>query len=49
MCGFLCVDCDKKNAFDERGYDVPMVEGVVDGIYDIILRRIMTNHQNGNQ
>ena len=47
MCGFLCIDCDKKGAFDERGYDVPMVEGVVDGIYDIILRRIMVNSQNG--
>lgn len=45
MCGFLCIDCDKKDAFDERGYDIPMVEGIVDGIYDIILRRISPNQQ----
>lgn len=44
LLGFLCVDCDKKNAFDVSRYDVPMVEGIVDGIYDIILMR--TKPQN---
>lgn len=39
LAGFLCIDCDKKNVFDEWRYDIPMVEGVVDGIYDIIKRR----------
>lgn len=36
LLGFLCVDCDKKDAFDIQRYDIPMVEGIVDGIYDII-------------
>lgn len=36
LLGFLCVDCDKKNAFDTQRYDIPMVEGIVDGIYDLI-------------
>lgn len=36
LLGFLCVDCNKKNAFDTNRYDIPMVEGIVDGIYDII-------------
>ena len=39
LLGFLCVDCNKKGAFDKNRYDIPMVEGVVDGIYDIILAR----------
>lgn len=39
LVGFLCIDCDKKNVFDDNRYDIPMIEGVVDGIYDIILRR----------
>lgn len=39
LLGFLCIDCNKKNAFDTSRYDVPMVEGIVDGIYDIILNR----------
>lgn len=39
LAGFLCIDCNKKNVFDEKRYDVPMVEGIVDGIYDIIQRR----------
>lgn len=39
LAGFLCIDCDKKNVFDEKRYDIPMVEGIVDGIYDIIVRR----------
>ena len=34
--GFLCVDCISKNKFDEK-YDVPLLEGVADGIYDILL------------
>lgn len=40
LLGFLCVDCDKKNAFDIQRYDVPMIEGVVDGIYDIIKEKM---------
>ena len=26
MCGFLCVDCDKIEKFDEKRYDVPVIE-----------------------
>lgn len=33
--GFLCVDCVNKNKFDPK-YDVPLIEGVADGIYDIL-------------
>lgn len=40
LLGFLCVDCDKTDAFDTQRYDVPMVEGIVDGIYDIINEKI---------
>lgn len=39
LAGFLCVDCDRKDAFDEKRYDIPMIEGIVDGIYDIIIKR----------
>ena len=42
LLGFLCIDCNKKGAFDENRYDLPMVEGIVDGIYDIILLRNKT-------
>lgn len=42
LVGFLCIDCNKKGAFDENRYDLPMVEGIVDGIYDIILLRNKT-------
>lgn len=33
--GFICIDCDKPNKFDENRYDIPMVQGIADGIYDI--------------
>jgi hypothetical protein len=33
--GFICIDSDIKNAFDEK-YDPSIVEGVADGIYDLI-------------
>lgn len=39
LLGFLCIDCDKRDAFDLTRYDIPMVEGIVDGIYDIIKTR----------
>lgn len=46
LLGFLCIDCNKKDAFDENRYDLPMVEGIVDGIYDIILLRNKTTKPN---
>lgn len=36
--GFICIDCDSKNVFDDK-YDVAIVAGVADGIYDIITLR----------
>jgi hypothetical protein len=36
--GFLCIDCDKENAFNEN-YDVAIIEGVADGIYDLLSER----------
>lgn len=37
--GFLCVDCENENAFKETKYAVGIVEGVADGLYDIITER----------
>ncbi|WP_315548022.1 hypothetical protein [Prevotella koreensis] len=37
--GFICIDCDKPNKFDEHRYDIPMVQGIADGIYDIFAKR----------
>jgi hypothetical protein len=39
ILGFLCVDCKKENAFDEK-YDPLMLEGIVDGIYDLFVKLI---------
>lgn len=39
VLGFLCVDCTNKDKFEPK-YDVPLIEGVVDGIYDIMKNRI---------
>jgi len=36
--GFLCVDCDRKNAFDDK-YSVAIIEGVADGLYDLFNER----------
>lgn len=33
--GYLCIDCDHVNAFHYK-YDVEMLKGVADGIYDIL-------------
>jgi hypothetical protein len=46
MIGYLCVDCSPKNAFNTV-YDIPMIRGVADGIYDI-LEAIYTNNYNKN-
>lgn len=37
--GFICIDCNESNKFDENRYDIPMVQGVADGIYDLFTRR----------
>lgn len=36
--GFLCVDSDKKDAFDAKHYDVPMTQGLADGLYTLMLK-----------
>lgn len=43
--GFICIDSSKKNAFMGK-YDVAIIEGVADGIYDLILER--NNFKNDN-
>lgn len=36
LIGFICIDCDKTNVFDEDRYDIPIIKGVADGLYNII-------------
>jgi len=43
--GFLCIDSNVENAFDNK-YSPAIVEGVCDGIYDLILE--LNNNKNGN-
>lgn len=44
--GFLCVDCDHTNKFNEH-YHVPIIQGVADGVFDVIMKinksRTLTN------
>lgn len=40
MCGFLCVDCDKIERFDEKRYDVPVLESIIDNLYELLTRII---------
>ena len=42
MCGFLCVDCDKIEKFDEKRYDVPVIESIIDKLYELLIRIIDT-------
>lgn len=35
LYGFLCIDCDEENAFHKK-YDVGMIQGVADGLSDIL-------------
>jgi hypothetical protein len=45
--GFICIDCDTANVFDEI-YDVGIVSGVADGLYDIFMKRNqLKNEQHG--
>lgn len=38
LIGFLCVDSDRKNRFG-KVYDIPVMRGVADGIYDVIMNK----------
>ncbi|MDI9363565.1 MAG: hypothetical protein QM541_01345 [Flavobacterium sp.] len=44
-CGFICVDSEKKNTFTSK-YEIAIVEGVADGIYDIIYERNKFKNRN---
>jgi hypothetical protein len=46
--GFICVDSKKENAFSGK-YDVAILEGVADGIYDIISERNQFKNTNNEQ
>lgn len=50
MCGFICIDCPKAGVFVKNGgYEVPMIQGVADGIYDLILKRINRRNNERNE
>jgi len=40
LIGFLCVDCNEIDRFNEK-YDTVLIEGVADGIYDILSKYII--------
>lgn len=44
--GFICIDCDKKNAFIDTKYQIAIIEGVADGLYDII-SQVNQNKEHG--
>lgn len=44
--GFLCIDSNKKDAFDEKHYDVPMTQGLADGLYALMLK--LLNYKENN-
>ena len=45
--GFLCIDSNKKNAFDKEHYDIPMTVGLADGLYSIMLKLIELKNKSG--
>ena len=42
--GFLCIDSDKADVFDEKLYDIPMTQGIADGLYTLMLNYL--NYEN---
>ena len=46
LIGFLCVDCESEHKFDDY-YDPALIEGVADGIYDILSRKILIDYIHG--
>jgi len=46
--GFLCVDSNKENAFNSK-YEIALLEGVADGVYDLISGRNSFNSNINNQ
>lgn len=45
--GFICIDSIKQNAFKSK-YDIAIIEGVADGIYDLISERNSSINKNNN-
>lgn len=44
--GFLCIDSDKIDSFDAEHYDVPMTQGLADGLYVLMLKLLeLQNNQ----
>lgn len=41
--GYLCVDCDQENGFHKK-YDVGMIQGVADGLSDLLKMRKLQNN-----
>lgn len=37
LVGFICLDSNKKNSFGTK-YDLPMLQGIADGIHDVIMK-----------
>jgi len=37
LLGFICIDSNKKKSFGTK-YDLPTVQGVADGVYDVIMK-----------
>ena len=37
MLGFICIDCKDEEKFSKTDYEMPMVSGIADGIYDLLL------------
>ncbi len=44
--GFLCIDSNKKDAFDANRYDIPMTIGLADGLY-ALMQKLITIQNNG--
>lgn len=47
--GFLCVDSDKKNSFDSSHYDIPMTQGLADGLYFLMLKLLELQAKGSNK
>lgn len=45
MIGFICIDCKDKEKFFKDEYELPMISGVADGIYDILLSYLLNTNK----
>lgn len=46
MIGFICVDCKDKEKFPKTDYEMPMISGIADGIYDLLLSYLIAKKWN---